>query len=220
MIKPKTLLTVVLPALLVIGGSWYYLAHPMPNLEVKEEHTVYRIGYTYPFNRVVDNDNVSMYSLTLINGGSGFLNLSIVRYTIEHAIEPFKEGIAIEYHIVVCANLPDNLVPKGIKLEAKGIDDAAIVYDFLYAHNEGINATPWPDDKVLPGAWSPKEAFIGFQPHSSSFKASTALYLEIYDEHLNATDASYTLEITAELLGFSKPVKAVMDVTLYNGMRR
>ena len=75
MIKPKILMAIALPILLVAGGSWYYFAQPVPRLEYKEGYN--SLSYNITNLSISPGIDKTVHAITLINNGDGIVNLSV-----------------------------------------------------------------------------------------------------------------------------------------------
>lgn len=163
---------VVVVILLIIGGDLYL--NREPELVVKEGYA--KLEYSVS-NLTVIIVNRTVSAVAIINNGDGTLNLTV---TLDACVVD-NNLLDIHLNIVVMGNLPQHIVPEGVKIKPAELDNSTTNYDFLTSFNHGINATPWDDNEISPGAWAPYTAYVGFTPHSSKFESNSAIDMEIHD---------------------------------------
>lgn len=200
----RAVLSTLLVALLAISGGYFYLIS-IPNVEVDEgyaliKHSLRQFG--------VDSVGRNASAVTLINNGSGILNLTV---RMRSVIAPVGDSINAWLEVSVNVNLPEEIMPEGLKIQAQESENSRAGVDFYESFNKYMNATPWPGEKIRPGAWAPHPAYIGCTPHSSSFGMITEMSWEIVDY---CTIREHTMRIKAELLGFTNSVTSTVDVVI------
>ena len=162
--------------IIIAGGFNYYVS----THQVKDA----KIGYgSLSQNLVVDDlkswydVNKSAYATTLINDGDGVVNLSA--RIIGYEFLSFGMRILLNYSVTV--NLSLNLIPQDFMFKIRELNNATACYNFLMSFVSSHNATPWPSDKIRPGAWAPYDAYIGFTPQKEKFEISGWLEWDLYD---------------------------------------
>ena len=171
------IIAILLIVIIIAGGFSYYVS----THQVRDA----KIGYgSISQNLVVDDlknwydVNKSAYATTLINDGKGVVNLT-ARVMGYYFLSFDDMWILLNYSATV--NLSSNLIPQGFVVKARELENAKANYDFQTSFVSSHNATPWPSDKIRPGAWAPYTSYLGFTPHSNNFKISGQILWELFD---------------------------------------
>ncbi len=213
--KMKKEKLMVIGAIFVVGillaGSYFYL-HRVPKLQVSEGNAEFRYSINNTSICMIEK-NIS--AVTIINNGSGIINLTVEPISrlveLENNDENKVRNIEIPIYVYLTVHMPSNIVPAGFRIVAQETEKSNSTVDFLESYNRFENSTPWPSDENWPGAWAPHPAFIGGTPQKSSFGLVTLISWIIMDSMVLKT---HTLKITAEILGFSTPVVATIVFTI------
>jgi len=206
MIKPKILLSIVLPVLLGISGGWYLLTtSTYPSVQAEEGYAEFNWTVECEQGHTVNMEkNVS--AITVVNNGQGNMNL-----TVEFLGYGFDGHVFAYFDIYAAVNLPPSLKPTGFMFVADMPDNGTATVNFATSYDKGNNATAWPDDRIYPGAWAPNYAYVGFTPQSSHFIVKSYIQYEVYN--LTASQP-HTLRIKAVILGYKNPVAATIEFVL------
>ncbi len=113
---------VVVVILLIIGGDLYL--NREPELVVKEGYA--KLEYSVSnLTVIIVNRTVSV--VTIINNGDGTLNLTV---TLDACVVD-NNLLDIHLNIVVMGNLPQHIVPEGVKIKPAELDNITTNYDFF-----------------------------------------------------------------------------------------
>ena len=200
----RAMLSILLVAVLAISGGYFYLIRA-PDVEVDEGYALIKHSLRH-FG--VDSVGRNASAVTLINNGSGILNLTV---RMRSVIAPVGDSVSVWLEVSVNVNLPEEIMPEGLKIQAQESENSRAAVDFYESFNKYMNATPWPSEKIRPGAWAPHTAYIGCTPHRTSFGMITEIGWDIMDY---CTIREHTMRIKAELLGFTNSVTSTVDVVI------
>jgi len=199
------ILSIAVLIIILIAGMAIFYTHPPLSIEAEEGYAILRHNVT-PFT-VSPDINKTVYAVTQINNRSGVLNLSITlkTYSMNAGILFVTVEFSARYQ------MKDNVIPQKFLFEAKELENSTSCYDFHMGHFYHTNSTELPNDKILPGAWAPRNAYIGIYPHASDFETGGELLWEIYD-YKNIT--VHTLKIEGVCIFSSQKIRATVDIVL------
>ena len=199
--KEKVVMVCVISAvILLLTGGYFYLSRE-PELQVRDGYADFRYSINNTSNCIIDK-NIS--AVTVINNGEGNLNLT-VNFKGTASV---GDCLEISFYLSVKVRMPSDIVPSGFKIEAQEVEKSSSTVDFDESYNEYTNATPWPNEKNMPGVWAPYTAYIGGTPQKSSFGMVTHITWRIMDFAVLKT---HTLKIRAEVVGFSRPIVSTIE---------
>jgi len=200
----KILSIAVLVIILIAGMAIFYTHSPL-SIEAEEGHAILRHNVTSSTFGLGIHKTV--YAITLINNGSGILNLSVQLRTYNMNGDAFV--VIIEFS--ARCQMKDNVIPQKFLFEAKELENSTSCYNFQMSYFYHTNSTELPNDKILPGAWAPYTAYIGIYPHASDFETGGELLWDIYD-YKNIT--VHTLRIEGVCIFSSQKIRATVDIVL------
>ena len=166
MLNKKVIIALIISVLIVLAGTsyWYKQIHkPVLKVNVGYANATYVIKPYSGEDVLLDNTtNV----ITTINNGEGIIDLHV------QPTGYFVEGCGIfDFILEIYTNvtLEHGLFADNFLYTAKELDNGSARYDFLTSYSVGVNATAWCDNDIVPGAISPKTAYVGFNPISTNF---------------------------------------------------
>ena len=199
------ILYAVIPLIILVGITVImYISTPI-NIEVREGYQLLQHNVT-PFT-VSPHINKTVYAITLINNGTGMLNLSVSLrgYNMDGKILVVFIDFSANFH------MKDKIVPQKFLFHAKELENSTSCYNFQMSYFYHTNSTELPNDMIFPGAWAPHTAYIGIYPHSSDFETGGELLWDIHD-YKNIT--VHTLRIEGVCIISSQEIPATVDVEI------
>ena len=203
--KGIKVLSITIPVIILIVGAAILYMPSTTNIDVKEGYKVLRHNVT-PFT-VAPHINKTVYAITLINNGTGVLNLSVSLrgYNMDGKILVVFIDFSANFH------MKDKIVPQKFLFRAKELENSTSCYNFQMSYFYHTNSTELPNDMIFPGAWAPHTAYIGIYPHSSDFETGGELLWDIYD-YKNIT--VHTLRIEGVCMISSQEIPVTVDIVL------
>ena len=206
--RTKIILAVVLPIVLVVGGSGFYLAKLPSNLEIREG-TAKLVLHHIENGRTLCN-NTTTYAVTRVNGNSE-LELGVSSYRIDRG--GGEEEVFLNLYIL--GNFSGDINISTLKISAKGDAHTDNVGFFMGANKEkGLKM--WPVDRIVPGSSGNSTCFVGYDVYSHNFQASTQILWEILGAK---NDTTYGLIITAIAYVSSEKIPVTLNVVV-EGVRK
>ena len=205
MIKPKILMAIALPILLVAGGSWYYFAQPVPRLEVKEDTAILVLHHIAPGTSTWGN--ITTYGVTHVNNNSK-LEVGVSAYEIDRG--GGSEHVLLDIYVI--GNFSSDININALKICAKMVGNVSKNgVDFLTSGNRESGLKVWPVDRIVPGAVGNATCFLGYNVYSHNFQASTQILWEILGAK---NDTTYGLIITAIAHVSSEKIPVTLNVVV------
>ncbi len=208
MIKSKIFMAIALPVILITGGlGFYLLGQEHTNIDIIEGYSKFNYTILTEAGDLYGSIHGTSTATTIINNGEGHLSFKVV-FGSYSSHDQFLE---ITMRVFAVASLVPNLSSNSFVFRAREMDNLTAAYDFLGSFSEAHNATVWGDDEIVPGAWAPHKAYIGFTPTSKNFNASGMISWKLFDYKSPHT---YTLRLEAVCKIGSVEVPAIIDIAI------
>lgn len=209
--RPQLLLAIVLPIVLIAGGSWYYFAQPAqpaPKLMVKEGTATLVLHHIALGTSTCGN--ITTYGVTQVNNNSKLV-VGVSTYEIDRGRG--SEHVLLDIYVI--GNFSSGININALKIYAKMVGNVSKNdVDFLTSGNRESGLKIWPVDKLVLGAAGNATCFRGYDVYSHNFRSETEILWKIC---CPKNETTYKLSITAIAYTTSEKIPVGMNVIIKGG---